>query len=101
MIGTIISVLSVLIGAGVTWLVSRHYYKRAGDELKNEADKLRHVNEMILRWLEVDGNNIKVIRDESGKPVSLARTTESSDSLSVSCSIVGIRLERVDDEPRT
>ena len=95
------TIISLLIGAGITWIVSWHYYKRAGDELKIEADKLQHVNEMILRWLEVDGNNIKIIRDECGKPISLARTADFSDSISVSCSVVGIKLERVGDEPST
>jgi len=97
-IGTIIS---ILIGAAITWLVSWYYYKRAGDGLKAEAARLQRTNEMILRWLEVDGNNIKVIRDDDGKPVSLARTADFTDSISVSCAPIGGELRTVADEPRT
>lgn len=94
------TILSVLIGAAITWLVSWYYYKRAGDELKIEAERLQRTNEMILRWLEVDGNNIKIIRDDAGNPVSLARAADFSDSISASCSVVGMKLETVIDESR-
>ncbi|WP_141400769.1 hypothetical protein [Pseudoxanthomonas wuyuanensis] len=97
----IYTIISILIGAGITWLVSWYYYKRAGDGLKAEADRLQRTNEMILRWLEVDGNNIKIIRDDHGKPVSLARTVNVTDAISVSCVPLGGELRSVTDEPRT
>ena len=97
----IATIVSILIGAAITWLVSWYYYKRAGDGLKAEAEKLQRTNEMILRWLEVDGNNIKIIRDADGKPVSLAREASFSDAVSVSLAPTGGSLRTVADEPRT
>lgn len=94
------TIISILIGATITWLVSRYYYKKAGGELKAEANNLQRTNEMILRWLEVDGNNIRIIRDDDGKPDSLARTDTVTDSISVSCVPLGGELRSVADEPR-
>ena len=93
--------LGVLIGALITWLLAWYYYKRAGDELRVEADKLQHTNEMILRWLEVDGNNIKVVRAADGKPVSLARETSMSDVVSIGFAPTAGSLTTVVDESRS
>lgn len=97
----IVTIISVLIGAAITWFVSWYYYKRAGDGLKVEAEKLQYTNEMILRWLEVDGNNIRIIRDDAGKPVSLARTAGVTDSISISSIALDGELRTIADEPRT
>jgi hypothetical protein len=94
------TIISVLIGAAITWLVSWYYYKQAGDGLKVESEKLQHTNEMTLRWLEVDENNIKIIRDDDGRPVSLARTASVTDSITASCIPLGGELKTVTDEPR-
>lgn len=47
--------LGCLVGALVTWLVSYAYYKRAGDDLKNEAEKLYSQTQLILTALEQGG----------------------------------------------
>jgi hypothetical protein len=44
----IIAVASWLGGALVTWWAARHYYKKAGDELRNEAKELRRSTELVL-----------------------------------------------------
>ena len=95
------NLVSVLIGAGITWLVARHYYKKAGDELKAEAAHLQRTSEMILRWLETEGKNIKVIRDTGGSPTGLARTVVVTDGITSSGDFIGGELKNVDDETRT
>jgi hypothetical protein len=41
-----------LIGMAGTWFFAWFYYKRAGDELRDEAKELKRLNEMVLRGLE-------------------------------------------------
>jgi hypothetical protein len=48
-IGTIVG---VIVGGLITWLVSRYFYKRAGDELRIEADRIRKLSNLICRALE-------------------------------------------------
>jgi hypothetical protein len=47
--------VGILIGAAITWLVSRNYYQKAGRELREEAEKLRKKIDMVLRALEIAG----------------------------------------------
>ena len=73
---TIVDVLihpltSLLIGAGITWFFAWRYYKKAGDELKAESERLYKLSHIILRWLENNGKDIEVIRDQAGNPKSL------------------------------
>lgn len=49
------TVLSLFIGGVITWLVARHYYKKAGDELREEARRLREQTQLILTALEQAG----------------------------------------------
>lgn len=49
------TLLGCLIGAVITWLVSYAYYKRAGDDLKCEAQKLHDQTQLILIGLEQGG----------------------------------------------
>lgn len=95
------TVASILIGSAITWLVTWYYYKRAGDDLKAKSDELRRTNEMVLRWLETEGKNIKIIRNKDDRPVGLARSASVTDSLSASCTIQGGELKSAIDEPHT
>lgn len=83
------ALLSTLAGALITWVVSRNYYKRAGDELKAEAARLQRTSELILRWLELRGEDVSVLRDEAGRPAGLSRTIGVADALSVGAQPVG------------
>lgn len=47
--------VSVLVGAVITFFVSRHYYKRAGDDLRLEAQSLHKQTQLILVSLEQAG----------------------------------------------
>ncbi|TDK26315.1 LapA family protein [Luteimonas aestuarii] len=52
-------VVSVVTGALISWLASWRYYKRAGDALKSEADKLRTLTERIVLSMEDDAGLVK------------------------------------------
>ena len=59
------TLLSILIGALLTWGFAHVYYKRAGDELLNEAQDLRKLISMLLTSLEQQGL-AKLNRDSAG-----------------------------------
>ena len=56
---------SVLLGCLVTWYVSRFYYKKAGQDLVNEAARLRHLSTVMLNVME-DAGFVKLNRGQSG-----------------------------------
>jgi hypothetical protein len=62
--------VGVAIGGVITWLVSWYYYKKAGDELKQETTELRRLTNLVLHGLE-DAGSIKLNRDTSGKVIGL------------------------------
>jgi len=74
----IISVLiGVLSGGVITWLVSRFYYTKAGDELKQEAAKLMQeaieldrLTNLVLHGLE-NADIVELVKDASGKPTGI------------------------------
>jgi len=49
------TLVSVLAGAATTFFASRYYYKRAGDDLRLEAQALRKQTQLILVSLEQAG----------------------------------------------
>jgi hypothetical protein len=71
------TVVGIALGALVTFLVSRHYYQRASQDLQTEAEGLRrqareareYVNTLIS-YLESAGQ-INVTRDQDGKPLEV------------------------------
>ena len=62
---------SLLIGSIITWLVSRHYYKKAGDELNVEAKKLKLTSDLIMYKLQYPDTPTEIIRDEKGNVTGL------------------------------
>ena len=50
-----LTTVSLLLGGGISGLLSWYFYKRAGDELRNESAKLRRHTTLILRGLEEAG----------------------------------------------
>ena len=64
------AIIGFLGGCLVTWLVAHHYYRRGGDELRQEAERLRHLSTLILRALE-DSGLAKLAKDESGEITGL------------------------------
>jgi hypothetical protein len=49
-------------------LITRFYYKKAGDELAKEAARLRHLSSVMLNAME-DSGLVKLNRAESGEIV--------------------------------
>jgi hypothetical protein len=66
----VIPLVSVLVGAFITWWVSRYYYKRAGDELKIESGRIRKLINLIGRALEQFGP-VEFKRDDKGEISSI------------------------------
>lgn len=62
---------SVLIGAVITWFVAWFYYKRAGDEFRQEAALLHQSSNAIIAFLENHGADIQVKRDDAGRATGL------------------------------
>ena len=47
------TVISILIGSGITWFVSQWYYRKAAEDLQKEAAKLRDVT--TKTWERLQG----------------------------------------------
>lgn len=59
------TVISVLIGALITWFVSLLYYKKAGRDLSREAAELKRLNKIMLLGME-HNNWLKLSKDKEG-----------------------------------
>src|SRR6266851_2082141 len=64
----VISVMAVFVGAVITWYFSWRYYKKAGADLVKEAEKLLHLNNIMLNAME-DAGLVKLNRNEAGETV--------------------------------
>jgi hypothetical protein len=51
----LLTIISMAVGAIITWIVAKYYYEKASNDLKEEAQKLRTLNTLILRALESAG----------------------------------------------
>ena len=65
-INLIASIVGVILGGIITWLVAKRYYMRATQDLKGEASELRRLSELILRGMENAGW-VKLNRDKEDK----------------------------------
>ena len=54
-LSVLLSLLAMTIGALVTYLVTRHYYEAASEDLKKEAALLRQANKIIALALQNAG----------------------------------------------
>lgn len=57
---------ALLLGGLISWYFSRLYYKKSGDELRDEAARLRHLSHIMLNAME-DAGLVKLNRDQSGE----------------------------------
>lgn len=46
-----VQLISISVGAFITWIVSKYYYEKAGNELKKETEILRYNNWTLARFL--------------------------------------------------
>jgi hypothetical protein len=80
------TVLALIVGAVITWLVARHYYIQAGKELAEETSELRHLTTLVLRGME-NADLAELNRDLSGKITGLI--LKSTATLSATASLSG------------
>ena len=66
-----IPLVSVLLGAGVTWLAAWWYYAKAGKELQEEAEKLRKTSDLIVYCLANPEADVTPKYDKEGHVVGL------------------------------
>ena len=85
---TIILVLiSIAVGALVTFLVARWYYDRASGDLQRESGELKDYTVMLINYLD-DAGVVEVERDAQGSPVRVRFIKhEVTDSIDVSDSV--------------
>ena len=74
-------ILGVIWGGLITWFWSKHYYKKASKELKEEAEKLRSLNNLILNGMEI-ANLVTLTRDAKGNPTNFVLKINMSDAVS-------------------
>jgi len=70
LISIMTTIISILIGALITWFLTYVYYKKAGEELRKEGNELRKLNTLMLRGLE-DAGLAEFGRDSKGNPTTL------------------------------
>jgi len=61
----ILGILSVAVGAVITWFVSRHYYQQASKELLKESTELHRLNKLMLLSMEHAGW-VNLTKDNQG-----------------------------------
>ena len=76
------TILSVIVGGLITWLVSWIYYKRAGDELRDEAGSLRAATNAILYIQQNPGAKVEIQRDNRGHVIGLIVNVEGRATMS-------------------
>jgi hypothetical protein len=82
------TLISIFIGALVTWAAASYYYRKASKELEKEASELRRLNSLMLLGMEHAGW-IRITRDNSGKILGFEQTI----------SVGGIRSEEAFGKP--
>lgn len=65
------SFFGVIAGGVITWLASRHFYFKSGQELKNEAHLLFEQTQLILTAMEQAG--LVELRRKDGRIVGFER----------------------------
>ena len=66
----LIAFFGTLVGAAVTWLVSRFYYLRASEQLETEVTELMKPIKLVLHGLE-EGGIVKWTKDSKGNPIAV------------------------------
>ena len=77
------NIISIAIGALITWFVAWRYYVRAALALEAETKKLRNLLRITLQALE-DAGMVKLNRDPSGQIVGMTHNVNISLSASAS-----------------
>jgi hypothetical protein len=68
--------VSIVVGAAVTWFAAWYYYKQAADELRKEAAVLRQATSVIAYLLEHPDAHTEVQRDAAGNVIGVIVSAE-------------------------
>ena len=68
--------ISIVVGAAVTWFAAWFYYKRAADELRREAALQRAATSAIAYLLETPSARAEVRRDAAGNVIGVVVSAE-------------------------
>jgi hypothetical protein len=66
LLNLLMNVGALLLGGLITWYFSRLYYKKSGDELRDQAARLQHLSNIMLNAME-DAGLVKLNRGQSGE----------------------------------
>ena len=61
----------VVLGGAITWFVAWLYYKKAGDQLLAESNKLKLTTDLVLYKLQYPDTPTQLKRNEKGEVVGL------------------------------
>ena len=79
----ILTLISIVVGGSITFLVTRWYYARASGDLEREANELKVYTVMLVNYLD-DAGVIEVERDAQGNPIRVrVIKREVADSIDV------------------
>ena len=65
------SLFGLILGSVVTWFFAWLYFKKAGDELRTEAEQLRKKNDLVIYCLTNPGAEVAAKYDSAGNVVGL------------------------------
>lgn len=68
--------------------------RKSSHELRREATQLRQSTDRVLRFLEMEGNGVSIVRDKNGAVIGLAFQETITDTMEASASVIDGSLER-------
>ena len=76
--------VSLFVGGMITWIVSRQYYRKASEDLREEASALREQTNVVLRALQehsITGNVEYNTNPDTGEPEGIVIRRTVNDPL--------------------
>jgi len=67
----VFTAIGVILGGLITWIVAWIYYKKAGDQLVVESNKLKLTSDLVLYKLQYPETPTQLKRNESGEVIGL------------------------------
>ena len=67
----IATLVAIFIGGLITWVAARFYYKKAGDEFREETVLLKKANMVVAYMLEHPDAKVEVRQDDKGNPIGI------------------------------